>query len=58
MADLHNVAANDPEDEAPPPTAPAPAAPPAEINIGGIWLPEPSPADYLFIVNLPVPTLE
>jgi hypothetical protein len=58
MDNLHNRvnAADDPDDDAPPP-APAAAlpAPPAEVNIAGIWLPDPSPADYLFIVNLPVP---
>lgn len=57
MADANDPvnAVNDPNDPAPParPALAPPAAGPAEANIVGIWLPAPSPADYLFIVSLP-----
>lgn len=33
---------------------PAAASDPAEVDIVGIWLPDPSQADYVFIMSLPV----
>ena len=56
MADANDPvnAANDPNDPAPAaPPVPAPPAAAAGVDIAGIWLPDPSQAEYLFIISLP-----